>query len=93
MPPEDFEVKKGEDRLTDYAWIPPGRSESNLRYRFCRTCGVRTFAEGNEAKFYAVSIAALDDIEQDVDQLAGTLKYNDGRHDDLKHEPADTRLL
>jgi hypothetical protein len=35
----------------------------------------------------------LDGIAQDADQLARTLKYNDGRHDDLKHEPADTRLL
>jgi len=93
VPPEDFEVERGEDQLIDYAWIPPGKSESHLRYRFCRTCGVRTFAEENEAKFYAVSIAALDGIEQDADQLARTLKYNDGRHDDLKHEPADTRLL
>ncbi|CAN5440344.1 GFA family protein [soil metagenome] len=93
VPPEDFEVKKGEDQLNDYAWIPPGKSESHLRYRFCRTCGVRIFAEGNEAKFYAVSIAALDGIEQDADQLVSTLKYNDGRHDDLKHAPTDTRLL
>jgi len=31
----------------------------------------------------------LDGIAQDADQLARTLKYND----DLKHEPADTRLL
>ena len=62
-------------------------------YRFCKTCGVRTFAEGNGGKFYAVAIATLDGIEQDADQLVKSLKYNDGRHDDLKHEPADTRLL
>ena len=72
--PEEFEVERGDDQLTDYAWIPPGKSESHLRYRFCRTCGVRTFAEGNDAKFYAVSIAALDGIEQDADQLAQDLE-------------------
>ena len=93
VPPEDFEVKKGEDQMSDYSWVPPGKSEAHLRYRFCRTCGVRTVAEGNGGKFYAVAIAALDGIEQDADQLAKSLKYNDGRHDDLKHEPADTRLL
>ena len=93
LAPEDFTLERGEDQLSDYSWIPPGKSESHLRYRFCRTCGVRTFAEGNHSKFYAVSIATLDGIEQDTDQLARTLKFNDGRHDDLKHAPADTRLL
>ena len=35
-----------------------------------------------------MSIAALDGIEQDADQLARTLKFNDGRHDDLlAHDP------
>ena len=85
--------EKGEDQLSDYSWIPPGKSEAHLHYRFCKTCGVRTFAEGNGGKFYAVAIATLDGIEQDADQLAKSLKYNDGRHDDFKHEPADTRLL
>jgi hypothetical protein len=90
---EDFKVEKGEDQLSNYSWIPPGKSESHLRYRFCKTCGVRTFAEGNGGEFYAVAIAALDGIEQDADQLVRSLKFNDGRHDDLKHAPADTRLL
>lgn len=91
--PEDFKVEKGENEQSDYTWIRPGKSESHLRYRFCKTCGIRTFAEGNGGKFYAVSIATLDGIEQDATELARTLKYNDGRHDDFKHEPADTRLL
>ncbi len=90
---EHFRLQKGEDQLSDYAWIPPGKSESHLRYRFCRICGVRIYAEGTGGQFYAVAIAALDQIEQDADRLARTLKYNDGRHDDLKHAPADTRLL
>ena len=91
--PENFKIEKGEDQLSDYAWIPPGKSEAHLRYRFCKTCGVRTFAQGNGGKFNAVSIAALDGIEQDADQLATSIKYVDGRHDDYKHAPADTRLL
>jgi hypothetical protein len=90
---EDFKVEKGEDQLSNYSWIPPGKSESHLCYRFCKTCGVRTFAEGNGGEFYAVAIATLDGIEQDADQLVRSLKFNDGRHDDLKHAPADTRLL
>ncbi|HEY9239820.1 MAG TPA: GFA family protein [Burkholderiaceae bacterium] len=93
VPPEDFKLERGENHLSDYAWIPPGKSESHLRHRFCKTCGVRIVGEGNGATFYAVSITALDGIEQDADQLAKSLKYNDGRHDNLKHAPADTRLL
>jgi hypothetical protein len=88
---EDFKLEKGEDRLSDYSWIPPGKSEAHLRYRFCKICGVRTFAEGD--KFYAVAIATLEGFEQDADQLVKSMKYVDGRHDDYKHEPAETRLL
>jgi len=89
----DFKIEKGEDQMSDYTWIPPGKSKANLHYRFCKTCGVRTFAEGNGGKYYAVAIAALDGIEQDADQVAKSIKYVDGRHDDYGHKPADTRLL
>lgn len=91
--PEDFKLTRGEDQQSDYTWIPPGKSESHLHYRFCRTCGVRTYAEGNGGGFYAVSVAALDGIEQDADQLVRTMKYNDGRNDDRELAPAETRLL
>lgn len=93
VPGEDFKLTKGEEQLSDYTWIPPGKTEAHLHYRFCKHCGIRMYAEGNGGDFYAVSIATLDGIEQDADQLAATLKYNDGRNDDLKHAPADTRLL
>ena len=93
----DFKIEKGEDQLSDYTWIPPGKSKANLHYRFCKTCGVRAFGQGDNAaaggKFYAVAIAALDDIGQDADQAVKSIKYVDGRHDDYEHEPADTRLL
>jgi hypothetical protein len=93
---DDVKIQKGEDQLSDYTWIPPGRSEANLHYRFCETCGVRTFAQGDDislgGKFYAVAIAALDDIE-DPDQVAKSIKYVDGRHNDYEHEPTDVRLM
>jgi hypothetical protein len=93
VPAGDFKIERGDDALSDYTWIPPGKSESHLRYRFCKTCGIRIVGEGSGGEFYAVSIAALDDIGNEADLLAKTLKYNDGRHDDLQHAPADTRLL
>ncbi|MGD0867875.1 MAG: GFA family protein [Rhizomicrobium sp.] len=92
----DFKIVKDEDQLSDYTWIPPGKSKANLHYRFCKTCGVRAFGQGDNAslgKFYAVAIAALDDIGQDADQVVKSINYVDGRHDDYEHEPADTRLL
>lgn len=90
---DDFKLEQGEQHLSDYAWIPSGKSESNLHYRFCKVCGIRTYAEGNDGTFYAVSIATLAGFEDQADQLARTLTYNDGRNDDLTHTPADTRLL
>ena len=91
--PEHFRLEKGEEAMADYQWTPAGKPRPNLHYRFCKTCGVRTFAEGNGGKFYAVAIATLDGIEQDADQVAKSIKYVDGRHDDYGHKPADTRLL
>ena len=38
---EDFKLEKGEGQLSNYSWIPPGKTESHLRYRFCKTCGIR----------------------------------------------------
>jgi len=90
---EDFRLEKGGDQLSDYAWIPPGKTEAHLRYRFCKTCGVRTFAEGGDGNFYAVAIAALEGFERDADQLFSSLKFVNGRDDDYEHAPADTRLL
>ena len=93
VPPDDFKMGQGEDHLSDYTWIPAGKTQSHLHYRFCKTCGVRTFAKGSDGSFYAVSIVTLDGFEQEADVLARTMHYQDGRHDDLKHAPADTRLL
>jgi hypothetical protein len=33
---DDFKIEKGEDNLSDYTWIPPGKSKANLHYRFAR---------------------------------------------------------
>ena len=92
---DQFHLVKGEDALADYQWTPPNRPEPNLHFRFCKTCGVRAFAQGNQEAlggvFYAVAIAALDDA--DADELAGSIKYLDGRHDQYGREPDDKRLM
>ena len=84
----------GADALTDYQWEPPGR-QAALHYRFCKTCGVRVFAHGDHelmgGELYAVAIASLDDA--DADELAGSIRYVDGRHDRYDRTPEDTRLM
>lgn len=97
VPARDVTIVKGEEELADYSWDPPGKPPLGLHYRFCKTCGIRAFAEGQMKSlggpFYAVAIAALDDVERDVDQVVGSIKYVDGRHDEYHREPADIRML
>ncbi|HRF09259.1 MAG TPA: GFA family protein [Xanthobacteraceae bacterium] len=95
----DLKVVEGENNLSDYSWTPPGGSKSNLHYRFCKTCGIRTFAKGFQESlggvFYAVAIGALDNVANadDIDALATTIKFVDGRHDEYSKPPKDTRLM
>ena len=42
-------------------------------------------------KFFAIAIAALDNV--DADELAGKIRYVDGRSGRYDREPDDTRLL
>ena len=85
----------GTDALADCQWTPPGKPRPNLHYRFCRTSGVRVFAQGEQealgGAFYAVAIASLDDA--DPDELLAAMKYVDGRHDRYDQPPADARLI
>ncbi len=94
---DELTIQKGEEQLADYSWTPPGGPKVNLHYRFCKTCGIRAFARGEQedlgGTFYAVAIAALDDIQGDIDQLASSNTYVDGRHDKFSQAPADTRLM
>ena len=92
---DKFRLLRGESALSDYQWTPPGRSEANLHYRFCNSCGVRAFAQGDHetlgGKFYAVAVSTLENA--DPDELAESIKYVDGLHDHYDRPPADTRLL
>jgi hypothetical protein len=95
VPPKDFKLLQGADALADYQWTPPRSTAPNLHYRFCRSCGVRAFAQGDNEQlggvFYAIAVATLDDA--DPDELAKSIRYVDGRHDRFDEPPADTRLL
>ena len=92
---DGFRMISGANALADYQWTPPGNPRPNLHYRFCTTCGVRAFAQGEQdamgGVFYAVAVATLN--EADPDELADSIKYVDGRHNHFDKTPVDTRYL
>lgn len=95
VPANKLKILSGKGSMADFQWTPEGKPKPNLHYHFCTNCGVRVFAQGDQqalgGKFYAVAIAALDDI--DPDELVGKIKYVDGLHDHYDREPTDTRLM
>jgi len=86
----EVRLLSGESELADYQF-----GARRIHHRFCRTCGVRPFghasADGATA-FYAVNLAALDGVDPGV-LAAAPVTYVDGRHDDFKSAPAETRHL
>ncbi len=86
----------GAEAQADYQWVPPGWPHSFLHYRFCKTCGIRTFGRGGdesqEGAFCFVNVAALDDVDPD-ELAAAPIRYVDGRNDRYDQPPKDTRLM
>jgi hypothetical protein len=93
--PSDVRLIVGSEAPTEHQWLPPGRPHSFLRYQFCRTCGIRTFGRGGDESqgtaFCFVNVAALDDT--DPDELAGAIRYVDGRHDRFDQPAPDRRPM
>jgi hypothetical protein len=77
----------------EYRWTPEGKSEPNLTYHICATCGVRTHATGMgpNGPTAAVQVATLEGVDPDL--LAAHIHYVDGLHNAFDRQPEDTRLL
>ena len=93
---DKFKLLSGDDVLSTYQWVPPGRAESGLAYRFCSRCGIRLYATGELAqlggRFYAIHVPTLDDVDRE--QLVGApLNFFDNANDRTDRAPADTRLM
>jgi hypothetical protein len=92
----DFTLLTRPDELGEYRWTPAGYPEPSLTYRFCKHCGVRIYATGDDeslgGRFYAVNIPTLDDVGQG-ELAAAPLKFNDGLHDRPDRRPEDVRML
>jgi hypothetical protein len=82
--------------LSNYAWVPPGRTESGLTYRFCSRCGIRLYATGELAqlggRFYAIHVPTLDDVDREQ-LVTAPLNFIDNAHDRMNESPDDTRLM
>jgi hypothetical protein len=93
---DSFKLLAGEDVLSDYQWLPPGRSESGLTYRFCSRCGIRLYATGVwdqlGGRFYAVHVPTLDDVDKEA-LCQAPLNFVDNAHDRPDRAPEDIRLM
>jgi len=91
-----FKLLVGEEALSSYEWVPAGRTESGLTYRFCSRCGVRLYATGELAqlggRFYAIHVPTVDDVDRE-ELVAAPLHFIDNAHDLMDRAPADTRLM
>jgi hypothetical protein len=91
VPREHARLLTDASALTDYQWVPPGRTHAFLHFQFCKICGIRGFGRGGD-EFCFVNIAALDGVDPDELALAPT-NYVDGRNDKYDQVPADIRLM
>ena len=91
-----FKLLAGEDVLSSYQWIPPGRTHAGLKYRFCSRCGIRLYATGELPQlgghFYALHVPTLDDVDRE-ELVNAPLNFVDNAHDRPDRAPVDTRLM
>ncbi|MFL6733627.1 MAG: GFA family protein [Sphingomicrobium sp.] len=91
---EKFRLEMGKHSMLTYRWTPQGKTEPNLSYHICSTCGVRTHADGmapTGKRTVAVQVATIEDA--DPNALANGIHYVDGLHDHFDRQPEDLRLL
>ena len=89
--PDAFRLLAGETELADYQF-----GTRHIHHLFCRHCGVHSFAWGESVelggKLYTINLGCLD--EADLNELVNApVTYFDGRHDNFKSPPAETRHL
>ena len=89
--PGSFRLLQGADAIATYRF-----GSERVEHRFCRRCGVKLGGHGAKGQFPeafdVVSIACLDDMADDV-KASLAIEYQDGRHDDWAHAPAQTATL
>jgi hypothetical protein len=90
VPGAEFRLLSGAEELSEYRF-----GAGNLAHRFCRTCGIKTFGEGDHpafgGRFYGVNVGCLELAPEVLAELPVT--YSDGRHDAQERAPAITSYL
>jgi hypothetical protein len=87
---QDFRLLKGADDLQTYQF-----NNHRISHMFCKTCGIKSFGRSlDEAGngFYAVMLSTVEGIP-DEELASLNVMYVDGRNDNFKAPPAETRYL
>jgi hypothetical protein len=60
VPPDKFNLEQGKDNLTDYQF-----NKHVIHHTFCKTCGVRPFANGQgpNGPMIAINMRTLEDVD------------------------------
>ena len=83
--PDAFRLLPGEADLKDY-------HPDNIHHVFCKHCGVRSFAWGDNSAIGAKFLCRPRLDGMDIDELVNALYY-DGGHDNYESPPTETRHL
>jgi hypothetical protein len=84
---KDFRLLRGADALSEYQF-----GGHRIRHLFCKHCGIKSFARQKDGQGVAVMVSCLDNVS-DAELAALPVMYVDGRNDNFKAAPAETRHL
>jgi hypothetical protein len=91
LKPDAFRLLAGADALTDYQF-----ASNSAHHLFCKHCGVRSFERGHVPEiggdYVSIKVATLDDMTP-AELLAAPVRYANGRDNDWRNAPVETRHL
>jgi len=89
--PEAFRLICGGDEMSDYQF-----GSNSAHHLFCKHCGVRPFGRGYVPEiggdYVSVQLGALDDATP-AELAAASVRYFNGRDNDWRNAPTETRHL